>query len=91
MAPAIPNPGTGAVGELDKKDSVMYHSPSKGNTQCLIDLIVNKGLHETNHSSEKVGPRQDLKRVSMVIEKSKETRQLTLVGSLKFQTFKMSS
>jgi len=40
----------------------MYHIPSKGNTQCLIDLIVNKGLYEANHSSKKVSPRQDLNR-----------------------------
>jgi hypothetical protein len=59
---------------------MMYHIPSKGNTQCLIDLIVNKGLHEANHSSEKVGPRQDLKRASMVIEEIKGNSIANLGG-----------
>jgi hypothetical protein len=62
VAPALPKPGTGIVGKLKIKG---LHVPSKGNTQCLSDLIVNKGLHEANHSNEK---RQDLKRASMVIE-----------------------
>jgi len=45
-----------------------YHIPSKGNAQCLIDLIINKGLYEANHSSKKLSPRQDLNRASMMIE-----------------------
>ena len=90
VAPVLPKPGTGSVGKLKKRTSMMYHIPSKGNAQCLIDLIVDKGLYEANHSSKKVGPRQDLNRASMVIEGSKKN-PLTLVGSLKFQTFKTSS
>ena len=56
VAPMLPKPGTGSAGKLKRKNaSVMYHIP-KSNAQCLIDLIVNKGLDEANHLSEKVGP-----------------------------------
>jgi len=76
----LPKPGTGSAGKLKRKNaSVMYHIP-KSNAQCLIDLIVNKGLDEANHLSEKVGPRQDLNRASIVIEGIKGNSTANLGG-----------
>jgi hypothetical protein len=71
------------MGKLEKKRrnaSIMHRIPSKGNTQCLIDLIVDKGLYEANHLSEKVGPRQDLNRASMVIKGSEKNSTANLGG-----------
>lgn len=57
VAPVLPKPGTGSAGKLRRKNaSMMNHIPSRGNAQCLIDLIVNKRFYEANHSSKKLGP-----------------------------------
>ena len=55
----LPKPSTGSVGKLEKKrrnTSIMHHIPSKGNTQCLFDLIINKGFYEANHLNKKSVP-----------------------------------
>ena len=46
---------------------MVYRIPHKGNAQCLIDLIINKGLDKANHLSKKVGPRQNLNWASVMI------------------------
>lgn len=82
VAPILPKFGTSSVGKLDKKRriaSILHRIPSKGNIRW-IDLIVDKGLYEANHLSKKVGPRQDLNRVSMVIKGIKRNSTANLGG-----------
>lgn len=82
VAPILPKFGTSSVGKLDKKRriaSILHRIPSKGNIRW-IDLIVDKGLYEANHLSKKVGPRQDLNRVSMAIKRIKRNSTANLGG-----------
>jgi hypothetical protein len=81
VAPMLPKSGTGSADELDekrRKASIIHPIPSKGNIRW-IDPI-DKRLYEANHLSKKVGPRQDLNRVSMVIEGIKRNLTANLGG-----------